>query len=85
MLRTSKEIELSFKIEEFAKDEDVKTLLEQTTQWTLVDSLQLKNPVWADEWYVPRCVYTYKVDFKPGMELMAEHLLSLLINNDILN
>lgn len=80
-----RELELSFKIEEFCKDEDLKVMLEQTTEWTLTDSIQLKNPVWADEWYIPRHVHTYTVTAKPGMELMAEHLLSLLINNDILN
>lgn len=78
-------VEISYKIEEFCKDEDLKVMLEQTTKWTLTDSIQLKKPVWSDEWYVPRHIHTYEVTAKPGFELLAEHLINMIINYEIIN
>lgn len=80
-----RQIQLAYPIEEFKRDVDLKVLLDQFTNWKLVQEIKHPRPVWADEYYFDRFTYVYDVTSTGTNEAVAGHLLNLLEAYDILN
>lgn len=78
-------IEVSYEIEKF--DTDLVEMMKEFGEFKLIDKLQHKKPIWAenDEWYIPRYTLTYEWIIRQGYEKLAENLYNIAMNNDLLN
>ena len=78
-------IEVSFEIEKY--DENLLFLMKQFGTITLIDKLKHKRPIFAqdDPYYFDRYTYTYEYKVNSGCEELADNLIQLATNNDLLN
>lgn len=80
-----KVFEISGEINQF--DENLVNMMEMMGTITLVDKVQHKRPIWAenDDFYIDRYTYTYEWKVNSGYEKLADNLYQMATNNDILN
>lgn len=79
-----KEFNVSYEIEQF--DENLINMMKMLGTFKLIDKVQHKRPIWAenDEYYFDRYTYTYTWTVTGNVE-MAENLYNLAFGNDLLN